>query len=101
MSRDVYNVAGYVPGATDEYVIIGAHYDHLGLGEQYSLAPEKVGTIHPGADDNASGAAGSWRSRDTSVLIRNPHAAFCLSRSPAKNWACLAQRIMSIILRCR
>ena len=55
-SRDVSNVVGYVPGATDEYVIIGAHYDHLGLGEQYSLAPEKVGTIHPGADDNASGA---------------------------------------------
>ena len=51
-------MVGYVPGATDEYVIIGAHYDHLGLGEQYSLAPEKVGTIHPGADDNASGAAG-------------------------------------------
>jgi aminopeptidase YwaD len=57
-SRDVSNVVGYIPGATDEYVIIGAHYDHLGLGEQYSLAPEKAGTIHPGADDNASGAAG-------------------------------------------
>ena len=53
-----HNVVGYLPGATDEYVIIGAHYDHLGLGEQYSLAPEKAGTIHPGADDNASGAAG-------------------------------------------
>jgi len=58
ISRDVYNVVGYLPGATDEYVVIGAHYDHLGLGEQYSLAPEKAGTIHPGADDNASGAAG-------------------------------------------
>ena len=42
----------------DEYIVIGAHYDHLGLGEQYSLAPEKAGTIHPGADDNASGTAG-------------------------------------------
>jgi len=39
-------------------VIIGGHYDHLGLGEQYSMAPDKAGTIHPGADDNASGAAG-------------------------------------------
>jgi hypothetical protein len=57
-SRDVNNVVGYLPGTTDDYVVIGAHYDHLGLGEQYSLAPEKVGTIHPGADDNASGAAG-------------------------------------------
>jgi hypothetical protein len=57
-ARDIHNVIGFIPGATDEYVIIGAHYDHLGVGEQYSLAPEKAGTVHPGADDNASGVAG-------------------------------------------
>ena len=34
--KTVHNVAGYLPGTTDEYVVIGAHYDHLGLGEQYS-----------------------------------------------------------------
>jgi Zn-dependent M28 family amino/carboxypeptidase len=38
--------------------VIGAHYDHLGLGEQFSMAPSQIGTIHPGADDNASGTAG-------------------------------------------
>ena len=38
--------------------MIGAHYDHLGLGEQFSLAPSLAGTVHPGADDNASGTAG-------------------------------------------
>lgn len=57
-TRNVSNVVGYLPGTTDEYVIVGAHYDHLGLGEQYSLAPEKAGSVHPGADDNASGVAG-------------------------------------------
>ncbi|HWC98558.1 MAG TPA: M28 family peptidase [Candidatus Sulfopaludibacter sp.] len=56
--KTVHNVAAYLPGQTDEYVIIGGHYDHLGLGEQYSMAPDLAGTIHPGADDNASGAAG-------------------------------------------
>jgi hypothetical protein len=56
--KTVRNVAGYLPGETTEYVIIGAHYDHLGLGEQFSMAPSMVGTPHPGADDNASGAAG-------------------------------------------
>ncbi len=56
--KTVRNVAAYIPGRTDEYVIIGAHYDHLGLGEQNSLAPSKAGTPHPGADDNASGTAG-------------------------------------------
>jgi len=57
-TRPVFNVLAYLPGATDEYVILGAHYDHVGLGEQYSMEPRKAGTIHPGADDNASGTSG-------------------------------------------
>jgi hypothetical protein len=57
-SKTVHNVAAYVPGKTSEYVIVGAHYDHLGLGDEHSLAPSQIGTIHPGADDNASGTAG-------------------------------------------
>jgi hypothetical protein len=56
--RPVCNVAAYLPGTTDEYVVIGAHYDHLGGGEQYSLAPSERGKSHLGADDNASGTAG-------------------------------------------
>jgi hypothetical protein len=56
--KTAHNVAGYLPGSTDEYIVIGAHYDHLGLGEQFSMAPSLAGTIHPGADDNASGTAG-------------------------------------------
>ncbi|MGD0870055.1 MAG: M28 family peptidase [Bryobacteraceae bacterium] len=55
--KTVHNVVAYVPGETGEYVIIGAHYDHLGMGGQYSLTPS-VTAIHPGADDNASGTAG-------------------------------------------
>ena len=53
----VSNVAGYLPGATDQYLVVGAHYDHLGLGDQGSLSPSRVGEVHPGADDNASGVA--------------------------------------------
>jgi hypothetical protein len=56
--KTVHNVVAMLPGQTDEYVIIGAHYDHLGLGGQHSLAPSLTGTVHPGADDNASGTAG-------------------------------------------
>jgi Peptidase family M28/PDZ domain/PA domain len=53
------NVVAYLPGETDEYVILGAHYDHLGLGgTSQSLAPALAGTPHHGADDNASGTAG-------------------------------------------
>jgi hypothetical protein len=54
----VNNVLAYLPGKTDEYIIIGAHYDHLGRGYIDSLAPSQIGQIHPGADDNASGTAG-------------------------------------------
>jgi hypothetical protein len=54
----VNNVLAYLPGKTDEYIIIGAHYDHLGRGYYDSLAPSQIGQIHPGADDNASGTAG-------------------------------------------
>jgi hypothetical protein len=55
--KTVHNVMAYLPGESDEYVILGAHYDHLGMGGPFSLAPG-VTAIHPGADDNASGTAG-------------------------------------------
>ena len=48
---------GFLPGQTDKIIIIGAHYDHLGLGATGSLAPEFIDQIHNGADDNASGTA--------------------------------------------
>lgn len=55
----VSNVLAYLPGKSDEYIILGAHYDHLGRGEYGgSLAPSLIGQFHPGADDNASGTAG-------------------------------------------
>jgi len=57
-SKVVHNVTAYLPGQTSEYIVVGAHYDHLGLGDEHSLAPSQIGKIHPGADDNASGTAG-------------------------------------------
>ncbi len=53
------NVLGMIPPrGTSEYVVVGAHYDHLGHGETSGLArKDEEGKIHPGADDNASGTA--------------------------------------------
>ena len=46
------------PSSEMEYLIIGAHYDHIGYGEIGSLAgKDEEGQIHNGADDNASGTA--------------------------------------------
>jgi hypothetical protein len=57
--KEVPNVCAYLKGETDEYVVIGAHYDHIGMGEYSSMAPSLAGKeIHHGADDNASGTAG-------------------------------------------
>ena len=50
-------LAGRDPALREEAVVIGAHYDHLGLGGESSLAPAAFNVIHPGADDNASGAS--------------------------------------------
>ena len=55
------NVIGLLPGTDstlrDQAIVIGAHYDHLGRGGETSLAPDQIGQIHHGADDNASGVA--------------------------------------------
>ena len=55
------NVIGLLPGRDpilrNEAVIVGAHYDHLGLGGFGSLDPDSTGRVHNGADDNASGTA--------------------------------------------
>jgi len=56
---DAFNVVGRIPaGQTPRRgtLVVGAHYDHLGLGGHGSLAPDKH-EPHPGADDNASGTA--------------------------------------------
>jgi aminopeptidase N len=54
------NVIGIIPGKKSdleqENVVIGAHYDHLGMGS-FGALKENKGKIHPGADDNASGVA--------------------------------------------
>jgi len=53
------NIAGYIDNGAENTIIIGAHYDHLGLGNDgSSLDPNPNNKIHNGADDNASGTAG-------------------------------------------
>jgi len=60
--KTVRNVLAGIPGSDpalkNEWVVVGAHYDHLGLGDRNSLAPSQIGQIHHGADDNASGTSG-------------------------------------------
>lgn len=62
VTKDSWNVAGYLEGndsqLKNEYIVVGAHFDHLGMGETGSLYRGDTLQIHNGADDNASGTAG-------------------------------------------
>ena len=64
------NVVGILRGSdqsrANEAVVVGAHYDHLGLGGPDSLEKPATSLIHNGADDNASG---------TALVIEMAHAA--------------------------
>ena len=57
----VSNIVGVIPGKNDslkrEVVVVGGHFDHIGLGGESSMDPHGHGKIHNGADDNASGTA--------------------------------------------
>ena len=71
------NVLGLLEASpkTDQVIVIGAHYDHLGTGVEGSLA-KKPGEIHNGADDNASGVGGLLElarvlSENRNTLTRN------------------------------
>ena len=73
LKKNDANVVAYIPpspnSSGDEYVVVGAHYDHLGYGGSSSL--DRAGEenkIHPGADDNASGVA--WVMEQAASLAR-------------------------------
>ncbi|MEP3479995.1 MAG: M20/M25/M40 family metallo-hydrolase [Fuerstiella sp.] len=59
-SVNAYNLLGILEGEgplAKEFVVVGAHYDHIGLGGVGSRAAARRGEVHNGADDNASGTA--------------------------------------------
>jgi hypothetical protein len=62
LRAETQNIAGIIrgndPKLREEAVIIGAHYDHLGLGTSGgTMSPSQIGKPHLGADDNASGTS--------------------------------------------
>jgi Zn-dependent M28 family amino/carboxypeptidase len=69
------NILGWIEGADPElkhqYVLVGAHYDHVGYGTQRnSFGP--IGHVHNGADDNASGSSGLAEVMQAFALLPTP-----------------------------
>lgn len=57
-TRTGHNVIGYLDNGAAQTIVLGAHFDHLGYGEDgNSMVPNVKNQIHNGADDNASGTA--------------------------------------------
>ena len=90
---DARNVVALLPGSApalrDEYVIVGAHYDHLGFGGEGSLAPDSR-EVHNGADDNASGTAAVVEIARALVEGERPERSVIWFPSPAlaiSTWA--------------
>ncbi len=73
-----WNVTGLLPARapSTEYVVIGAHYDHLGMGGTSASRAPGQRAVHPGADDNASG---------TALLLEVARRLEALPRAPARN----------------
>ena len=75
--QTAYNVAGYIEGSDpklkEELLIIGAHYDHVGMKKEYSPGEDY---IFNGADDNASG---------TSALLTIAEAFGALKEKPKRS----------------
>ncbi len=80
-THDVPNVVGVLPGSdpelSQEYVMILAHFDHVGVGP----ADETGDSIYSGADDNASG---------TAALLEVARAMTTLTQAPARSVIFLA-----------
>lgn len=75
IEKETYNVIGYLPGndpeLKDEVIVIGAHYDHIGLGEIGMRDASRKGEIHNGADDNGTGTIALLEIAEAFSLVKN------------------------------
>jgi len=93
-----WNVGGYIEGndpeLKNEWIIIGAHFDHLGMGEEGSLYRGDELQIHNGADDNASGTTGVLELAEKFASQKDKlKRSIASSHFQVRNWDCLAQII--------
>lgn len=78
-SRNVVAILeGSDPALRDEAILIGAHYDHLGQGDEGGALDSQPG-IHPGADDNASGTSAALEIADAlGALPQKPRRSIAI-----------------------
>lgn len=81
-TRTGHNVIGYIDNGSAHTIILGAHYDHLGFGEDDNSLDPNNHEVHNGADDNASGTAAMIelaKAVKDSKLKKNNYLFICFS----------------------
>lgn len=98
---ETQNIVAYLPGSDpvlkNEFVILGAHYDHLGMGGQGSgsRAPDTIAP-HYGADDNASGVVGMIAlAKRLGALQERPDRSIVLAAFGAEELGLIGSRYMA------
>lgn len=98
---ETQNIIAYLPGSDPvlkkEFVILGAHYDHLGMGGQGSgsRAPDTIAP-HYGADDNASGVVGMIAlAKRLGALQEKPARSIVLAAFGAEELGLIGSRYMA------
>lgn len=98
---ETQNIVAYLPGSDPvlkkEFVILGAHYDHLGMGGQGSgsRAPDTIAP-HYGADDNASGVVGMIAlAKRIGALQERPDRSIVLAAFGAEELGLIGSRYMA------
>jgi hypothetical protein len=96
---ETVNVVGLLRGSdpdlASEYVLIGAHMDHVGLAQRASSrgGRDAVGLVHNGADDNASGTAGVVQiARMLAAREHRPRRSLIFATWSGEEWGLLGSR---------
>lgn len=77
IEKKAHNVGGLLEGTDlvlkNEFLIVGAHYDHLGIDQlkESSMDKNAKNQVHHGADDNASGTAGVLEVAEKFASVKN------------------------------
>lgn len=86
---ETQNVIGFLEGTDpvlkNEYVVVGAHYDHVGLGYYGAMNKSDAGKIHNGADDNASGTSGMVELAEAFSNVKSKRSIIFIAFSAEEN----------------
>lgn len=86
---ETQNVIGFLEGSDpelkNEYIVVGGHYDHVGVGNYGAMNKTDIGKIHNGADDNASGTAGVIEVAEAFSKVRPKRSIIFIGFSAEEN----------------